>query len=254
MSYLPYRPEPIDQAIIADEELSLEEQGAFLNLKRAMWRNDGSLPNDGYILSRASKAGRRWPRIADALYAKLKVVNGRVFIEEISTMLKLAIDRRAKAVKARTAAVLAQSQNGHTHFAGANSLKGLDSYSVQDSPMSAASRDNKNKYIESKTLSAKVAAAGRRSSEAYYERGAKILSERTGMRNLAGRSQMARWLAAVDGDEAELNAIMRSATMENLRNSHFVAVIDQQIAARNRELKKGLPLPFPPGIVINGGK
>jgi hypothetical protein len=169
-------------------------------------------------------------------------------------MLKLAIDRRAKAVKARTAATLAQSQNGHTWFACANSLKSMDSHSVQVGSTSASSRDNKNKYIESKTLNSKNAATVRRAGEAYYEAGAKILSERTGMRNLAGRSQMARWLAAMDGDEGELNAIVGAASAENLRGPHFVAIIDQQIAARNREIKKGLPLPFPPGLVINRGK
>jgi hypothetical protein len=65
---------------------------------------------------------------------------------------------------------------------------------------------------------------------------------------------MARWLAAVDGEESELNTIVSAATAENLTGPHFVAIIDQQIAARNREIKKGLSLPFPPGIVINGGK
>ena len=249
MTYLPYRPEPIDQAIVADDELTLEEQGAFLNLKRAMWRNDGSLPNDPYILARASKAGRRWPRIKAALGFHLRIVDGRVLIDEISTMLKLAIERRAKATNAR-----AQSRNGHTQFANANTLKNLDSHSVQVGSMSAASRDNENKNIESKTLSSKSAAAGRRASEAYFEAGAKLLTERTGVRFMAGRHQIARWLAAVDGEEAELNSILGAASTENLRGPHFVAVIDQRIAARNRELKKGLPLPFPPGLVINGGK
>jgi len=254
MSYLPYRPEPIDRAILADEGLTLEEQGAFLNLKRAMWRNNGSLPNQAFVLARASKSGRRWKRIGPALYDHLKVVDGRVFIEEITAMLKLAIDRRAKAVSARTAALLAKSQNGHTQFAGHNSLKSLDSYSVQVGVKSASSRDNENKYIESKTLSSKNAATGRRASEAYFEAGAKLLTERTGVRFMAARHQIARWLAAVDGEEAELNSILGAVRAENLTGPHFVAVIDQRIAARNREIKKGLPLPFPPGLVINGGK
>jgi uncharacterized protein YdaU (DUF1376 family) len=249
MSYLPYRPEPIDQAIVADQELSLEEQGAFLNLKRAMWRNDGSLPNDPYILARASKAGRRWPRIMAALCFHLRIVDGRVLIDEISTMLKLAIDRRAKAVNAR-----ARSQNGHAQLAESNQLKRLDSHNVQVPLKSASSRDNENKYIDSKNLSSKNAAAGRRASEAYFEAGAKLLTERTGIRFMAARHQIARWLAAVDGEEAELNSILGAARAENLRGPHFVAVVDQQIAARNREMKKGLPLPFPPGLVINRGK
>jgi uncharacterized protein YdaU (DUF1376 family) len=255
MSYLPYRPEPLDSAIVGDRELSLEEQGAFLNLKREMWRANGSLPNDSYILAQLSGAGRRWPRIARALQNKLAVVNDRVFIEEISTMLRLAIERRAKAAKAGLAAVLARHGNVHADFASSKPLNYHNRDGVAAGPKLAASGSNENKsLINSKTQRPRDAAASRRSREAYYEGHAKVLAERTGMRVLAAHSQISRWLSATGGDEAELNSILDAGMGENLRGRQLIAVIDQRVASRNRERKKGLPLPFPPGLVINSGQ
>lgn len=251
MAHLPYRPEQINDADANELGLTLEQVGAFVKLKRAVWRNNGWLPNDAVILAALSGAGRKWPRIAQALRRKLIVKEGRIFIEEITTMLQLAIERRAKAVTAGRQSGLARTNFRVAKFAHAKSLKNNETALNQVGP---EFNNHNQTHIQAKTQRPADAAAVRQSSGTFCEVGARILVERVNMRSLAAQHQIARWLSAVDGDEAELNAILRAAAAENLRGPHFVAVIDQRIASRNRELKKGLPLPFPPGLVINGGK
>jgi len=91
-------------------------------------------------------------------------------------------------------------------------------------------------------------------ADKFYEQSTGFLIKRVGIRGLAARSQIAKWLAELGGDEVELNAIMASAGVENLQGARLIAVIDQRVGNRKTERKQGPPLPFPPNLVVNSGK
>jgi hypothetical protein len=72
--------------------------------------------------------------------------------------------------------------------------------------------------------------------------------ERVGLRQLAARSQIAKWHAAL-GDDAELTGVLLAAENENLRGPSFVAIIDQRIRTLQRTKERGLALPFAPNLI-----
>jgi|ERR1700731_1589938 len=252
MSHLPYRPEHVNDADSTELGLTLEEVGAFVKLKRALWRCGGFLPDEEWILARASGAGRKWSRIARALRDRLVVANGRVSIEEITVMLRITNERRAKAVKAGRQSAVARGFPAMSRFDDAKALKNNEATSnLVDAKFEHEPKNqnqNQNKNLESKTLS------GRGVSARFYELSTRMLIERVGIRGLAARSQVAKWLATVEGDESELQAIMDAAAAENLQGARLIAVIDQRVGNRKAERKQGPPLPFPPNLVINSGK
>ena len=110
----------------------------------------------------------------------------------------------------------------------------------------------KIRILESKSLSASgVAASGGRGKKAsaevvnvvLYGEGIELLIQRVGLRDLAARSQIAKWLMAIDDGE-ELAEILAAARKENLQGHQFIAVVDQRVTAKKRERERGAPLPF----------
>jgi uncharacterized protein YdaU (DUF1376 family) len=252
MSHLPYRPEHVNDAIANSEELTNEELGAFVRLTWALWRAGGYLPDDQKKLARFARAGSRWGSIAPAIMAKLTVTAGKISCPEILMTIFLVEQRRARAAKA------AAGRHGKADpmLTSRNPLDSLGSNITVASPevVLAASNQNQNKNLDSKTLSGRGDAARSRANEAFYELSAEFLIKRVGVRGLAARSQVAKWLAAVEGNESELQTIMDAAGAENLQGARLVAVIDQRVGSRKTERKQGPPLPFPPNLVINSGK
>jgi uncharacterized protein YdaU (DUF1376 family) len=253
---LPYRPEHINNADANELGLTLEEVGAFVKLKRALWRGGGFLPDDEWILARACGAGRRqWARIARALRDKLTIANGQVSVEEISVMLRLAQERHAKAVRAGRQSAVARGFPAISRFDDAKALKNNEAASnVVGSKFELSPKNqNQNKNLESKNLSASGSAA-MSPADKFYEQSTGFLIKRVGVRGLAARSQIAKWLVALDGNESDLQTIMNAAGAENLQGARLIAVIDQRVGNRRTERKQGPPLPFPPNLVINSGK
>src|ERR1700731_1989131 len=234
MSHLPYRPEHVNDADSTELGLTLEEVGAFVKLKRALWRCGGFLPDEEWILARASGAGRKWSRIARALRDRLVVANGRVSIEEITVMLRITNERRAKAVKAGRQSAVARGFPAMSKFDDAKTLKnnGATSNLVDVKFEHDPKNQNQNKNLDSKTLNATANAAAKRSNETFYELSVAFLIDRVGIRNLAARSQIAKWLSGVEGNESELQTIMDAAGKENLQGARLVAVIDQRVGNR----------------------
>ena len=252
MSRLPYRPEHVNDAIANSEELTNEELGAFVRLTWALWRAGGYLPDDQKKLARFARAGSRWGSIAPAIMAKLTVAAGKISCPEILMTIFLVEQRRARAAKA-AAARHGKPDSALTSY---NPLESLTPTCAQAGSelVLAASNQNQNNNIDSKSLNTSGAAAGRRANETFYELGAQFLIQRVGVRALAARSQIAKWLVAVDGNEIELSAIMASAGAENLNGARLIAVIDQRVGNRRTERAKGPPLPFPPNLVVNSDK
>ncbi len=183
---------------------------------------------------------------------KLNAIGGKVSCPTILMTIFLVEQRRAKAAKA------AAHRYGKPDPA-LNSRNPLDSLESNITVATAehvlaASNQNQNKNLDSKTLSAASSATGRRGNEAFYELSTEFLIKRVGVRGLAARSQIAKWLVALDGNESDLQNIMDAAGAENLQGSRLVAVIDQRVGNRKTERKQGPPLPFPPNLVVNSGK
>jgi len=255
MSHLPYRPEHVNDADSTELGLTLEEVGAFVKLKRALWRCGGFLPDEEWILARASGAGRKWARIARALRDRLVVANGYVSIEEITVMLRITNERRAKAVKAGRQSAVARGFPAISQFDDAKALKNHEATSNRvDAKFEHSPKNQNQNNLESKTLNSATNAIAKRGNEAFYELSVAFLIERVGIRSLAARSQIAKWLSAVEGNESDLQTIMDAAGKENLQGARLVAVIDQRVGNRKAERKQGPPLPFPPNLVINSGK
>src|ERR1700685_2616450 len=255
MSHLPYRPEHVNDADSNELGLTLEQVGAFVKLKRALWRSGGFLPNEEWILAQASGAGRKWSRIARALRHRLMVADGQVSVEEVSTMLRLAHERHAKAVKAGRQSAVARGFPAISQFDPTKSLNNNNPTAnrVDTKFELGRSNQNQNKNLESKSLSASDCAA-RSLADKFYEQSTGFLIKRVGIRGLAARSQIAKWLAALDGNECELQTIMDAAGAEKLQGARLIAVIDQRVGNRKTERKQGPALPFPPNLVINSGK
>jgi uncharacterized protein YdaU (DUF1376 family) len=252
---LPYRPEHVNDADANELGLTLEEVGALVKLKRALWRCGGFLPDEEWILARASGAGRKWSRIARALRDRLVIANGHVSIEEITTMLRLTNERRAKAVRAGRQSAVARGFPAISQFDATKSLNNnTPTSNLVDAKFELGPKNqNQNKNLESKNLSESGDAA-RSPADKFYEQSTGFLIKRVGVRGLAARSQIAKWLVALDGNESDLQTIMDAAGAENLQGARLIAVIDQRVGNRRSERKQGPPLPFPPNLVINSGK
>lgn len=252
MSHLPYRPEHVNDASANTEELTNEELGAFVRLQRALWRSGGYLPDDQKKLARYARAGSRWGIIAPAVMGKLNAIGGKVSCPTILMTIFLVEQRRAKAAKA------AAHRYGKPDPALTlrNPLDSLESNitGATTEHVLGTSNQNQNKNLDSKSLSRAANGAAKRGNEAFYELSVAFLIERVGIRSLAARSQIAKWLSAVEGNESELQTIMDAAGKENLQGARLIAVIDQRVGNRKAERKQGPPLPFPPNLVIKSGK
>lgn len=101
MTELPYRPEHVNDAIAASDDLTNEELGAYIRLQRALWRAGGLLPEND--LQRISRAGKRWNAIAPAIMRRLKIASGMASCPDIMAMLVVTRERRAKAVERESA-------------------------------------------------------------------------------------------------------------------------------------------------------
>jgi uncharacterized protein YdaU (DUF1376 family) len=252
MSHLPYRPEHVNDASANSEELTNEELGAFVRLQRALWRAGGYLPDDQKKLARYARAGSRWGTIAPAVMGKLNAIGGKVSCPTILMTIFLVEQRRAKAAKA-AAHRYGKADHSLTSRKSLDSLGSNITVATTEHVL-AASNQNQNKNLDSKTLSVGSNGTERRGNETFYELSVAFLIDRVGIRNLAARSQIAKWLGAVEGNESELQTIMNAAGAENLRGARLIAVIDQRVGNRKIERKQGPPLPFPPNLVINSGK
>lgn len=252
MSHLPYRPEHVNDASANSEELTNEELGAFVRLQRALWRAGGYLPDDQKKLARYARAGSRWGIIAPAVMTKLNAIGGKVSCPEILMTIVLVEQRRAKAAKAAGV----RYGKADPVLNSRNSLESLTTNITVagQEHILAASNQNHNKNLDSKTLSRGGDSARSQANRTFYELSTEFLIKRVGVRGLAARSQIAKWLAAIDGDESELQAIISAAGAENLQGARLIAVIDQRVGNRKTEKKQGPPLPFPPNLVINSGK
>jgi uncharacterized protein YdaU (DUF1376 family) len=252
MSHLPYRPEHVNDASANSEELTNEELGAFVRLQRALWRAGGYLPDDQKKLARFARAGSRWGIIAPAVMAKLNAIGGKVSCPEILMTIFLVEQRRAKAAKA-AAHRFGKADPSLTSRKPLDSLESNITVATAEHVL-AASNQNQNKNLESKSLSERGTAAVDQESNKFWEQNTGLLVKRVGLRGLAARSQIAKWLAAVEGNECELQTIMDAAGAENLQGARLIAVIDQRVGNRKTERKQGPALPFPPNLVINSGK
>jgi uncharacterized protein YdaU (DUF1376 family) len=251
MSHLPYRPEHVNDASANSEELTNEELGAFVRLQRALWRAGGYLPDDQKKLARYARAGSRWGTIAPAVMGKLNAIGGKVSCPTILMTIFLVEQRRAKAAKA-AAHRFGKADPSLTSRKPLDSLESNITVATTEHVL-APSNQNQNKNLESKSLSASGDAA-RSLADRFYEQSTGFLIKRVGIRGLAARSQIAKWLAALDGNESDLQTIMDAAGAENLQGARLIAVIDQRVGNRKSERKQGPPLPFPPNLVINTGK
>jgi|SRR5580700_1499961 uncharacterized protein YdaU (DUF1376 family) len=251
MSHLPYRPEHVNDASANSEELTNEELGAFVRLQRALWRAGGYLPDDQKKLARYARAGSRWGIIAPAVMGKLNAIGGKVSCPTILMTIFLVEQRRAKAAKA-AAYRYGKADPSLTSRKPLDSLESNITGATTEHVL-APSNQNQNKNLESKSLSVSGDAA-RSLADRFYEQSTGFLIKRVGIRGLAARSQIAKWLAALDGNESDLQAIMDAAGAENLQGARLIAVIDQRVGNRKSERKQGPPLPFPPNLVINTGK
>jgi uncharacterized protein YdaU (DUF1376 family) len=252
VSHLPYRPEHVNDAIANSEELTNEELGAFVRLTWALWRAGGYLPDDQKKLARFARAGSRWGSIAPAIMAKLTIAAGKISCPEILMTIFLVEQRRARAAKAAAA----RHGKADPALTSRNSLESL-SPNITVATIEHVlgdSNQNQNKNLDSKTLSGRGDTVRSQANNKFYELSTEFLIKRVGVRGLAARSQVAKWLAAVDGDESELQAIMGAAGAENLQGARLIAVIDQRVGNRRTERKQGPPLPFPPNLVVNSGK
>jgi uncharacterized protein YdaU (DUF1376 family) len=251
MSHLPYRPEHVNDAIANGEELTNEELGAFTRLTWALWRAGGYLPDDQKKLARYARAGSRWGIIAPAVMGKLNAIGGKVSCPTILMTIFLVEQRRAKAAKA-AAHRFGKADPPLTSRKPLDSLESNITGGTTEHVL-AASNQNQNRNLESKSLSTSGNAA-RSLADNFYEQSTGFLVKSVGIRGLAARSQIAKWLAALDGNESDLQTIMDAAGAENLQGARLIAVIDQRVGNRKTERKQGPPLPFPPNLVINSGK
>ena len=240
MTELPYRQEHVADEIADAEELTNEEMGALVRLERQMWRRGGYLPLKD--LARFARAGRRWGRIAPAVLGKLTIVGDQASSESVLIMLESSRQRRAQAVEKGRAGGLKSGQVRRTETP--NRVKSERARSDDNSLMLL----NRNEAAASSSLSPASSNQNQISKNLLYEEGSRLLVERVGMRSLAARSQISKWLVAV-GDEGNLEIILDAARNENLRGSNLVVVIDQRVAICKRERERGGALPLGPSVI-----
>jgi uncharacterized protein YdaU (DUF1376 family) len=233
MSELPYIPEHVHDLMAETAALSNEELGAFMRLRWALWDAGGYLPKRE--VQKATQAGSAWEMIGPAIMAKLTQAGRIVSSSSLLALLSRTRERHAKAVdRAERAAAARWSKNAP------NFTSGEKNNEINENTMLVAfdkhANQNQNS-INSKSLS----------MDRAYEDGARLLTDRAGIRNLAARSQVAKWIAAA-GDE-ELAAILSAVEREGLKGPNLVAVVDQRVAMIVRLQKRGPPLPFGPSLI-----
>lgn len=243
MSELPYRPEHVADSIADSDDLSNEELGAFIRITRALWRSGGFMPVDKLPrFARATK--RRWRRLGPIILDKLTIHDGIASCQSVLVMMQASRERqRAASERARAGAaakwgkVGAQKSTQKRPFETTNPLKTLNRPMLEALPKHSSSSANQNQNLESSFTDSQ--------SGDVYGACIKILVERVGVKATQARIQTAKWVNAV-GYECELAAVVSAVQETDLRGAQLVAVIDQRIAVRQRELEKGGMLPFPP--------
>jgi len=243
MSELPYMSEHVADVMADSDELTNEELGAYVRLRRAMWRAGGYLP--AKELRRFARAGKRWGIIAPMILSKLTIAEGKASCAQLLELLLRTRERRQKAAARGQKGAAARWSNGSAALQSSASVVPLKPAKSLISPElavleamrgSSLSDGNQNqKSIESKSLP--------RTESSIFAMGERMIVERVGIRALAARSQVAKWLSAV-GDENDLASILASAADENLRGARFVAVVDQRVRSAKECREKGMPLPF----------
>ena len=228
MSELPYMPEHVHDLMAETASLSNEELGAFMRLRWALWRAGGYLPKRE--IERAVQAGSAWERLAPTIMARLTLA-GRIVSN--SSLLELLIRTRERREKARSQAGKAAA----ARWQKAGKLENISPINSLADAQALPEHANQNQnHIDSKILSIDA-----------YAYGEPLLVDSVGMRNLAARSQLARWIARV-GDE-ELVSILAAVKREGLRGPGLVNVVDQKVVMIERLKKHGPTLPFPPNAV-----
>lgn len=257
MTELPYRPEHVNDAIANSEELTNEELGAFVRLQRAMWKAGGYLPDDTKVLARFSRAGSRWGKVAPAILRKLTAFGGKISCPELLTVLLITKERRRKRAEA--------AQQRWT------SDKSLETKKVRDASAYAMheqtpSNHNQNSVERTNSLVSDAAAApqkwtfeeGKRCQitgaphDTLFSAGVELLINRVGLKRLAARGQISRWLLKLDDAEA-LARMLAEFDQHNFSGSQFIDLMDKAVKAIVDEREKGLPLKFGPRVVASGG-
>lgn len=267
MAELPYRPEHVNDESAHTEELTNEELGAYTRLQRALWRAGGYLPEEQ--IARFARAGKRWAKIAPAIVRKLTFGRGVFSCPRVLEVLMLTRDRRAKA--AERAATAASARWGNSRSSGSfahgqnGSLKPAKLLKSQEPSMLEAllmqsfdyANQNQNKNLSSsqtqRTREQESAEQGGIEA-AIYLQGERLLTQRVGMRGLAARSQIAKWIASA-ADNPALATVLAAVERENVKGAHLVRIVDQRVLALENERERGpqLPLPVKPQIVRGSG-
>ena len=250
MSELPYMPVLVEDAMADRQDLTNEQLGAYERIRLALWRAGGYLPLESLPL--IACAGRRWGKIKKAVLAKLTVIDETASCAAVLKQLDVSRSRR------RTAAVkAAKASNARwgskTPFVAATAglsespkpLKTNGPMMLEALIMQSMRSPNQNLKIESKSLSKRDEEGG-----AVYGVGIKLLTERVGIKALAARTQVAKWLVLAR-DDAALLELFEAVAYENLQRAHLVAVIDQRLRTMKSERERGKPLPlgFTPNVV-----
>lgn len=251
MSELPYLPEHVHDIMAETASLTNEELGAYMRLRWALWRRGGYLPKRD--IEEAVQAGESWPRIGDKIMARLTRAGRIVSLEPLLETLTRTRERRAKAVERAEKAAAARWARNRELQGSESNINENNTLPMLGAFLKHANQNHNQNHIESKSLSMDGTAARSRRAElalntALYEEGVALLVDRVGVRALAAKVQIGKWLTAVDKPES-LVPILRGVVAENLRGHQFVAVVDQRVEAAKRERKRGLSLPFGPKAV-----
>jgi uncharacterized protein YdaU (DUF1376 family) len=117
MSQFPFMPLFIDAYLADTTHFSAEEHGAYLLLLMAMWRRNGSVPNDDRDLARMCCVNvRRWPRVKARLLPLLTEKDGELSQKKLYAVLGELRNRKAQK----------RSSDKHTKV---NGIKGLSGHS-----------------------------------------------------------------------------------------------------------------------------
>lgn len=265
MVELPYRMEHVPDAIADTSHMTNEEVGAYQRLKWALWLAGGYLPEAQ--LRNHARGGKRWSRIVGVISEKLTFARGVFSIARELEMRLLARERRAKAAekgaaaaKARWRAPRSEAPNRDSYGVARNaekSHKNNEGSMLEALIMQSMSNANQNQTLKNPSSLSKRDArkvAGNQEESAAYRLGEALLVERVGVRGLAARSQVSKWITKV-GDELAVAAILEAIERENIRGPHLVRIVDQRTSVLENERKRGpaLPLHSKPQIVRGSG-
>jgi uncharacterized protein YdaU (DUF1376 family) len=259
MSELPYMPSHISDEIADTEHLTNEELGAFRRLIRAMWRAGGRLPHDGKLLARYSRSGKRWGAIAPTIMAMMTVAGGEVSFQPLLAQLDLTRNRRqhavdmgiasgqARAVDKSAAKAREVRSDSHPKYEFRGSLSSRKSLKTNDPTSSTvqlqANNQNQNKYSSSLVVdAAKRLAEGRKASEAcalVLQAGIDLLTARVGLSPKDAKTQVGKWLAAVD-DPAILAGLVARIEQHDLSGPEVVSLIDAGVRSRSAQIPLNL--------------